>query len=99
MIFFKQRGCRRIVKVINGKKYGEIYGVHIAGGMASEVISEPTALIASEITLQEVVAGIIHAYPSYTAAFDEAYADVLGHTSSQKKMNWGVKRYGTGLRD
>lgn len=65
------------VKVIIDARFGEILGVHIIGGSASEMIAEPTALMSTEITVQEVVNNLIHAHPSYAEAFDEACKDAL----------------------
>ena len=65
------------IKVIVGKKYGELLGVHIFGGAATEMIAEPASLMAMEITAHEV-ADIIHAHPTYSEAFMEACADALG---------------------
>lgn len=76
------------VKVIAEEKYGEILGVHIVGGMATEMIAEATALIAEEITIDEVAHKIIHAHPSYSEAFLEACEDVRGmsvHNMKKKK--------------
>lgn len=66
------------VKVVADNKYGEILGVHIVGGVASEMIAEATALLQMEITINEVAEKIIHAHPSYSEAFQEACADCLG---------------------
>jgi dihydrolipoamide dehydrogenase len=66
-----------MIKVITDKKYGEILGVHIFGGPATELISECAALRAMEITAHEA-ADIIHAHPTYSEAFAEACADALG---------------------
>jgi len=65
------------VKVVIDKTYGEILGVHIVGGMATEMIGEAVALMAMEITAHEA-ADIIHAHPSFSEAFMEAAADALG---------------------
>lgn len=65
------------VKVVVLKKYSELCGVHIFGAHAAEMIAEPAALIAAEITAEEV-ANIIHAHPSFSEAFMEACADALG---------------------
>ena len=65
------------VKVLAGKKHGEIYGVHIYGEEAAELIAEPAALIRMEITLHEVCGDIIHPHPTYAEAFSEACADAL----------------------
>lgn len=69
---------RGFVKVIADKKYGQILGVHMVGGTASEMIAEPAALMAMEVTVHEAAEQIIHAHPSYSEAFAEACADALG---------------------
>ncbi len=66
------------VKVIADGTYGEILGVHIVGGAATEMIAEATALITEEITVDEVNERIIHAHPSFSEAFLEACEDVRG---------------------
>ena len=66
------------IKVIADSRYGQILGVHMVGGAASEMIAEPTALMAMEVTVNEVAGQIIHAHPSYSEAFMEACADALG---------------------
>ena len=75
------------VKVIAEKKYGEIVGVHMFGGDATEMISEASSLMAMEITVNEV-ADIIHSHPTFSEAFMEACADALGeciHLPAKKK--------------
>jgi dihydrolipoamide dehydrogenase len=62
------------VKVISDKKYGEVLGVHIVGPSAAEIINEASALMAMEITVNEI-AGIIHGHPTFSEAFMEAAAD------------------------
>lgn len=66
------------VKIIADKKYGKIMGVHIVGPGASEIINEAAALMAMEITVNEL-ADIIHAHPTVSEALKEAAADCLGH--------------------
>lgn len=66
------------VKVIADKNYGEILGVHILGGSASEMIAEAVALMSAEMTVQEVAEQVIHAHPSYSEAFSEACKDAIG---------------------
>lgn len=76
------------IKVIADNKYGQILGVHMVGGVASEMIAEPTSLMAMEVTVNEVADQIIHAHPSYSEAFAEACADALGrciHLPAKKK--------------
>ncbi len=65
------------IKVIIDPKYGEILGVHMVGGVATEMIAEAASLMAMEITAHEA-ADIIHAHPTYSEAFMEACADALG---------------------
>lgn len=65
------------VKVIADKKYHEILGVHIVGPCAAEIINEASSLMAMEITVDEVLK-TIHGHPTYSEAFFEACADVLG---------------------
>ena len=50
----------------------------MVGGTASEMIAEPAALMAMEVTVHEAAEQIIHAHPSYSEAFAEACADALG---------------------
>lgn len=65
------------VKIIADQKHGEILGVHIIGPTATEMINEAAALMAMEITVNEV-ARISHAHPTFSEAFMEAAADALG---------------------
>ncbi|MCL2368014.1 MAG: dihydrolipoyl dehydrogenase [Oscillospiraceae bacterium] len=65
------------IKVVIDKAYGEILGVHMIGGAATEMIAEPTVMMAMEITAHEA-AEIIHAHPTHAEAFMEACADALG---------------------
>jgi len=65
------------VKIIADKKYGEVLGVHIVGPGAAEMINEAAALMASEITVNEI-AGFVHGHPTYSEAFMEAAADSIG---------------------
>ena len=65
------------VKVLVDKQYGEILGVHMVGGLATEMITEAAALMAMEITAEEV-ANIIHPHPTFSEAFLEAVTDALG---------------------
>ena len=75
------------IKVVIDKTYGEILGVHMVGGAATEMITEPSVMMAMEITAHEA-AEIIHAHPTYAEAFMEACADALGsciHLPPKKK--------------
>ena len=65
------------VKVLAGRKHGEIIGVHIVSPNASEMIAEPAALMRMEVTVNEIADEIIHAHPTYAEAFEEACVDAL----------------------
>ncbi|MDO4619627.1 MAG: FAD-dependent oxidoreductase [Lachnospiraceae bacterium] len=65
------------VKVIADKGYGEILGVHIFGGTATEMIVEAKTMMDMEITVYEVK-DIMHAHPTWSEAFMEACADAVG---------------------
>jgi len=65
------------VKVLVGRRHGEIYGVHIYAEEAAEMIAEPAALMRMEVTIHEVCGDIIHAHPTYAEAFVYACADAL----------------------
>jgi dihydrolipoamide dehydrogenase len=76
------------VKVVVDNKYGEILGVQIVGGAATEMIAEATVILCGEITADEVVENVIHAHPSFSEAFYEACADALNksvHLPKKKK--------------
>ncbi|MCI9648131.1 dihydrolipoyl dehydrogenase [Oscillibacter sp.] len=65
------------VKVLADSATGELLGVHIVGDSASEMIAEPAALMAAEVTIHEIASQFIHAHPSCAEAFAEACADAL----------------------
>jgi len=60
-----------IVKIIAGKQYGEILGVHIAGPRATDLIAQAALAIGVEMTLDEVIA-TIYAHPTVSEAVREA---------------------------
>ena len=68
------------VKVLAGKKYGEILGVHIFGATATEMISEAAAMMRMEVTIHEIIGDIFHAHPTYSEAFAEACQDAVNKT-------------------
>lgn len=75
------------VKVIVDKRYQELLGVHIFGGLATEMISEAASLMAAEIPADEI-AQMIHAHPSFSEAFMEACTDASDqcmHLPKKKK--------------
>ena len=66
-----------LVKIIRGKKYGEILGGHIAGLHATELIHELVVARANEYTVEEIELAI-HAHPTLAEAVDQAALDSLG---------------------
>ena len=68
-----------MIKILAGAKYGEILGVHIVGGMATEMIVEAKTMMDMEITVYEV-SDIMHAHPTWSEAFMEACADAIGES-------------------
>lgn len=67
------------VKVVVDRKYQELLGVHIFGGMATEMIAEATSLMMSEVPADEI-GETIHAHPTFSEAFMEACADAAGQS-------------------
>jgi dihydrolipoamide dehydrogenase len=65
------------VKIIRGKKYGEIIGAHIVNGHASEMIGELVMARTNEYTVEEVDLAI-HAHPTLSEAIGEAALDSMG---------------------
>ncbi|HVO36433.1 MAG TPA: dihydrolipoyl dehydrogenase [Gemmatimonadales bacterium] len=66
-----------LVKIIRGKKYGEILGAHIAGPHATELIHELVVARANEYTVEEIELAI-HAHPTLSEAVAEAALDAMG---------------------
>ncbi len=67
------------VKMVIEPRHGEILGVHIAGGQASELVNEAAVLIRLEATAFELL-DTIHAHPSRSEALVEAAAAALGRS-------------------
>ncbi len=65
------------VKVISDAKSGEIYGVHILGNEAPELIAEYVLAMNSELSIDEVHRSI-HAHPTLSEALMEAAAATSG---------------------
>jgi dihydrolipoamide dehydrogenase len=65
------------VKVVAEAKYGEILGVHAIGPLATEILSEPTAALGLEATLDDM-AYTIHAHPTVWEAMGDAFNAVRG---------------------
>ncbi|MEG1980205.1 MAG: hypothetical protein RR060_05730, partial [Victivallaceae bacterium] len=58
------------VKIIAGKQYGEILGMHIIGPRATDLICEGALAIRLEATLDELV-DTIHSHPTVTETVRE----------------------------
>jgi dihydrolipoamide dehydrogenase len=65
------------IKVLRGKKYNEILGVHIVGSNASELISEAVLALNLEATTEELIA-TIHPHPTLSEGLLEATLDSMG---------------------
>lgn len=59
------------VKLLVGKKYGEILGAHIIGSTASDIISELALAMNSELTIFDL-ANAIHPHPTVAEMVSEA---------------------------
>ena len=64
-------GGEGLVKILAGKQYGEVLGMHIIGPRATDLISEGALAIAGEMTLDELIA-TIHSHPTVTETVREA---------------------------
>jgi dihydrolipoamide dehydrogenase len=69
-----------LVKVIIGKKYGEILGAHIIGHDASELLSTFVTARAGEMTAESVL-HTVFAHPTLGEAMYEAVAVALGKSA------------------
>jgi len=66
------------VKLITGKKHGEILGAHIIGPDATEMLAELELAITNELTLDEIHA-TIHAHPTLSESIHDAALAAEGH--------------------
>jgi len=66
-----------ILKIIFGKRYGEILGVHILAPLATELISLASLAMRNEMGIEELKA-TVYAHPTLSEAFFEASLDVGG---------------------
>ena len=66
------------VKILAGKKHGEVLGAHIIGPRATDMIGELALAINMECTAEEITK-TIHAHPTLSEAIMEAAEDVSGH--------------------
>lgn len=64
-------GGEGMVKVILGKEFKEILGVHILGPRATDIIAECALAIGMEATIEDLIE-TIHAHPTLTEAVREA---------------------------
>ena len=64
-------GGEGLVKIIAGKEYGEILGMHIIGPRATDLIAEGALAIGEEMTLDEIIS-TIHSHPTVTETMREA---------------------------
>lgn len=60
-----------VIKILAGKEFGEILGVHILGPRATDLIAEGALAIGTESTLDEII-HTIHAHPTVGEAVREA---------------------------
>ncbi len=80
-------GGEGLVKIIAGKEFGEILGMHIIGPRATDLIAEGALAIGGEMTLDELVA-TIHSHPTVTESMRECALDAMGravHMPPKKK--------------
>ena len=68
---------RGFVKIVSGKRYDEVLGVHIIGPHATELIAEASAALSLEATTESLFHAI-HAHPTLSEAMGEAAAAVHG---------------------
>ena len=64
-------GGEGMIKVLLGKEYQEILGIHILGARATDLIGECALAIGMEATAEDVIA-VIHAHPTVSEAVREA---------------------------
>ena len=64
-------GGEGLVKIITGKRYGEILGVHIIGPRATDLIQEGALAIRLEATADELIQ-TIHGHPTVSESVREA---------------------------
>jgi dihydrolipoamide dehydrogenase len=76
-----------IVKVLLGKEYKEVLGVHILGPRATDIIGEAALAIGMEATVEDIIE-TIHAHPTITEAVRE------GFLAAEKRAIHSVTKYG-----
>ncbi len=65
------------VKILSDAKSGEIFGIHIFGSQATELISEAALAMKVEATVSEI-SSTIHAHPTLSEAIREVALDAEG---------------------
>ena len=70
-------GSDGLVKIIAGRKYGEILGVHIMGPRATDLISATALMIGLEATSDELI-NTIFAHPTIAESIREAALNLEG---------------------
>ena len=65
------------VKILAGRKYGEILGVHIVGPHATELIAEASLCMNLEGTADDLI-GVIRAHPTVCESIHEAALSIFG---------------------
>ncbi|WP_391558200.1 FAD-dependent oxidoreductase, partial [Robertmurraya sp.] len=76
-------------KIIYEAKYGEIIGVVMAGSHVTEMISEASAFMYLEGTIDEA-AKMIHPHPSLSETFYEAAVNAVNKLKTQKAIQSAV---------
>lgn len=66
-----------VVKLLFGKKHGELLGAHILHGHAADLIAELGLALRLECTYEEILA-TVHAHPTFAEAVKEASAQAFG---------------------
>jgi len=66
-----------IVKVLFGKKHGELLGAHVLAGHAADLIAELGLALKLECTYEEILS-TIHAHPTLSESIQEASGQAFG---------------------
>ena len=65
------------IKIVSEKQYGEILGIHILGPKATELVASSVALLAGEMTVDELI-NTMYPHPTLNEVFPEAARAVQG---------------------
>ncbi|HYG77859.1 MAG TPA: dihydrolipoyl dehydrogenase [Planctomycetota bacterium] len=66
-----------LVKILFGKKHGELLGAHVLAGRAADLIAELGLAMKLECTYEEILA-TIHAHPTFSESVQEASGQAFG---------------------